>query len=148
MSSFDPEAFLGTDTSDEMSTVVLPIPEGEYNATIDSVKARLAGDKPVFKVIWNIDDADGKVAKATGRDKNTVRQSIWLDVNDNGSLDTGTGKNVGLGRLREAVGQNKAGKPWNPNMLVGQVAKILVGQRVDKDDASIIYNDVKRCAKL
>ena len=146
--TFDPEAFLGTNTDAELDTRTIPIPDGEYTAIVDKVQARLAGDKPVLEVIWSIDDADGSVLKATGRDKNTVRQTIWLDVNDNGALATGAGKNVGLGRIRSALNQNTAGQPWNPNMMVGQPAKVQVGQRPDKNDPETIFNDVKRVAAL
>ena len=152
MSNFDPEAFMGTETTDDMDTQVIPIPEDEYTAVVEKVEARLTKvdnvEKPVLEVTWLIDDTDGSVQKATGRDKNTVRQSIWLDVNESGALATGPGKNIGLGRLREVFGQNKAGKAWNPNMLTGNPARILVNQRVDKNDPEVIYNGVKRVAAL
>jgi hypothetical protein len=44
--------------------------------------------------------------------------TVWLDVDDNGNLDTSEGRNVGLGRLRKALGQNEGA--WNPPMMKGK----------------------------
>ena len=54
----------------------------------------------------------------------------------------GKGKNVALGRLREALGQNTPGKPWSFGMLVGQVAKVAVKHRIT--DAGDTFAEVKR----
>lgn len=45
-------------------------------------------------------------------------QQIILDTNELGQLDLGKGKNVKLGQIREALGQNAAG-PWNIMNLRG-----------------------------
>jgi hypothetical protein len=55
------------------------------------------------------------------------------------------GKNVSLGKLREAVGQNKPGKPWSPAHLNGAQLDVLVTHRADKDTGDI-YAEVKRVA--
>lgn len=146
MGMFDPESFLGTQTKESNSTVMIPVPEGEYNAVVVSVAARQINDKVILDVVWKIDSAE--VAAATGREENSVRQSIFLDMTSNGGLDFSKGKNVGLGRLREALGQNKDGKPWSPRNMEGQVARVLVTHRIDKNDDSIVYADVKRVASL
>jgi hypothetical protein len=69
-----------------------------------------------------------------------------LDLNESGTgMDTGKGKNVTLGRLREALGLNQPGTPFSFRQLIGRAAKISVTQRVDGDQ---IYNDVKGVVKL
>ena len=150
MSMFDEASFLGTTTNEETSTQMIPVPEGEYNAVIESLSARQGeSDKGTFTILdvtWNIDDA--AVAKETGRDKNTCRQSLFLDMTADGGLDFSAGKNVQLGRLREALGQNKAGKAWSPSQMEGNVARVLVAHSIDKNDDSIIYANIKRVSAL
>lgn len=130
-SSFDPELFMNTKFNAPLSTKMIPIPPGEYNAIIDEVKPpRVNADgSVVMDVTWLIDDQ--RVKDATKRDKNTVRQSLWLDF-ENGQLSSAEGKNVSLGRLRTALNQN-SGNDWSPSMLKGGVAKVKVVSNINKD---------------
>lgn len=145
MSTFDPDLFMNSETTDANDTSFVPVPEGEFTAAIESVEPRKAGDKPVLEVKWAIDDQG--VRDATGMQKPTVRQTIWLDVTEAGGLDGGKGKNIGLGKLREAVGQNKPGQRWAPGMLVGQVARVVVKHRSGKEPGEV-FADVKGVAAL
>ena len=74
-----------------------------------------------LNVTWDIQNPE--LAKQLGREKLQVRQSVFLDMKD-GKLDMDKGKNIGLNRLREALGQNVEGKKWSPNDLKGNLAKI------------------------
>jgi len=143
MSNFDPDLFLSAQTTDSLSTQSNPVPEGEYNAVISSVEVRQAKSSTIMDIKWAIDDA--AVAEATGIKTPTVRQSVFLDITANGGLDTSKGKNTQLGRLREAVKQNKAGMPWSPAQLSGSVARITVKHRIDGEN---IYTDVKGVAAV
>jgi hypothetical protein len=138
---FDPDNFLSSQTEGEMSTEFTPVPEGEYNALISGVNARSTssekGEYVILDITWAIDDAG--VSETVGMDNPTVRQSIFLDTTDNGGLDLGKGKNIQLGRLREAVNQNGPGA-WAPSMLEGQVAKVRVSHRMYEGR---IFADVK-----
>ena len=147
MSSFNPDTFLNTETDSANSSTYTPVPEGEFNASIKVIKPRVLTDgRAVLDVTWTVDD---EVARnETGMAEPSVRQTLWLDTTESGGLDFGKGKNVGLGRLREAVGQNQAGKPWAPGMLVGQVAKVKVGHSIDKRDGVTINADVKAVLPL
>ncbi|MEH6639051.1 MAG: hypothetical protein V7717_07265 [Porticoccaceae bacterium] len=110
----------------EMSTRMAPVPEGEYSAVIVDVKARTVGvdkDKTLLEIYWEIQD--GAMEETLGRLPRS-RQFIFLDVTDEGLLDLSSGKNRGLGRLREALGQDGPGLFWSPNMLVGQMAIVQV----------------------
>lgn len=146
MSTFDPNAFLNTEVKGELDTSLPPIPEGTWDAQVDKVAARAVTDRngnqrAIMDVTWAV--LNDEVKKATTMEKPTVRQSVFLDVNEQGALDFSKGKNVQLGRLRDAVGQN-TNKVWSPTMLEGQIAKVVTKQRPDENDPEIIYSDVKR----
>jgi hypothetical protein len=137
--------------SEGNSTVSVPVPEGEYTAVVDKepeIRQWTGRRDPtqtglVLDITWNIDDA--QVREELGRDKVTCRQSIMLELNANGGIDTGKGRNVQLGRLRDAVNLNESGKPFSFRMLAGQVAKIAVKHRIDND---AVYAEVKGVARL
>lgn len=147
MSAFNPDTFLNTETDSANSSTYTPVPEGEFNASIKAIKPRVLTDgRAILDVTWTVDDEIAR--NETGMAEPSVRQTLWLDTTESGGLDFGKGKNVGLGRLREAVGQNQAGKPWAPGMLVGQVAKVKVGHSIDKRDGVTINADVKAVLPL
>lgn len=127
-SVFNPDTFLNTTVTDALSTAYVPVPEGEWTGVIKEIKPRAAKDSALLDIVWGVDDQS--VVEQTGMANPIVRQSVFLDITDTGALDKGKGKNVQLGKLREAVGQNQNGKPWQPGMLVGQVAKIKVTHRM------------------
>lgn len=92
---------------------------------------------------------DDKIKQELGRDKVTVRMQIPLDLDGNGKLEEGPNKNVKLGQLREALGQN-ADPNWTPAMLKNAPTKFMgkVGHRSDKKDPSIKYADVVKVTKI
>jgi len=149
MSMFNPETFMSTSFTEANETKFVTVPEGEYPAVIDSVAANTwqsrDGSKSGLKLDlqWKIDDP--QVAEITGVASPTVKQSIMLDMTESGGLATGPGKNINLGRLREAVNQNAAGKPWQPTMLIGQPARVSVKHRLYEDQT---FAEVKGVAKL
>lgn len=141
--SFDPDQFLSGTVAGEMATEFTPIPEGEYNAVIEKVDARATrGGGAILDVTWTIDDQ--AVRDATGLDNPRCRQSVFLDITASGGIDVGKGKNVQLGRLREAVGQNGP-QAWAPGMLVGNVARVKVEHRLYEGQT---FADVKKVSKL
>lgn len=148
---FDPNTFMSTNYSDSNSTKVVPVPEGEYTAVSKEVTFReISSDKgtsTLCEVVFEPQDLDGSIKAATGRDNATVRLSLWLDLTPAGNLDMGEGRNIGLGRLREALGQNAPGKPWNFGMIPGNSVRILVSHRHDPKTETV-YAEVKRVAAL
>lgn len=155
LSGFDADTFLDGAVSGEMQTKIDPIPVGDqYKGTIDNIEARKLDPTPkspngslVIEVTWLIDAPD--VAAALNRQKLTSRQSIFVDVTSTGALDLSKNKNVSLGRLREALGQNKPGEKWSPRNLVGAGPCLLsIQHRPDKNDSSIMYDFVAKAAKL
>lgn len=143
MSQFDPDLFLSSQTADALDTVFTPIPEGEYNAVIKDVAARQAKESILLDIKWAIDDEG--VKQVTGQKEPTVRQSVFLDTTASGGLDASKGKNIQLGRLREAVKQNTAGQAWAPTMLNGAVARVTVKHRIYEGQ---IFADVKGVATV
>ena len=147
MSSFNPESFMNASVTESNSTQYEQVPEGDFQAAIDTVTPRTTGTgKALLSVKWKVDDEG--VRTQTGMAEPSVFQTIWLDVTESGGLDFGRGKNVQLGKLREALGQNTPGKPWAPGMLVGGVAKVKVKHSIDKRDGVTINAEVSGVTKL
>ena len=150
MTMFSPDQFLDMQVDQANDTKLVPIPVGEYIAVISEVKARPWTSKNdpsksgiALDVQWDIDDAGVKAL--LGRDKVTVKQGVMLDMTESGGLDMGKGKNVGLGRLREACNLNQPGQPFSATMLTGRAAKVSVVHRVDGEN---IYSEVKAVARM
>jgi hypothetical protein len=147
---FDPEAFLNQTTDGANSTAYVPCPEGEYPAIVTKVEARpWQGKKDPTKsgvsltLTWEIDDND--VKRDLDRDSVTVRQDIMLDLLASGGIDTGKGKNVSLGRTRDAVGLNGDG-PFNFKMFEGKVAKVKVVHEIYNEAPQAKVSAVARLA--
>jgi hypothetical protein len=94
-------------------------------------------------IIWLVEDSG--VRQALGRDTITVKQGIMLDLTSQGGIDDGEGKNIGLGRLREAVNKNNPHEPFSFAMLPGLSAKIAVTHRISGEDT---FAEVKAVTKL
>ena len=146
MSIFDAETFMAATTTETNDTTVQPVPPGEYQAQIEKLDFRTingkdGSDKYALDVTYDI--LDDSVKSALGRDKVTARQTVWIDLTSQGQIDTGKGKNIGLGKLRAAAGFNQAGQAFAPAMLNGAIVKIVTGLRADRNDPSIQYTDVK-----
>lgn len=150
MSQFDPNTFLDMTVQESNSTQAIPVPVGEYVAVIEKVDARPWTSKAdptksgmALDVLWQIDDANVKALLE--RDKVTVKQGIMLDMTETGGLDMGKGKNISLGRLREALDMNQPGVPFSFRNMPGRAAKVVVSHRIDGEN---IYAEVKAVAKL
>jgi len=153
MSLFDPSTFLEMQVAEANSTVSVPVPAGEFMGYIEKVEARPWTSRTdpsksgvALDVLWNVDDAGVKAL--LDREKVTVKQGIMLDITETGGLDMGRGKNVGLGRLREATDLNAPGQPFGFTMLVGRPAKIVIEHRPDPKNPEVVYSEVKAVAKL
>jgi hypothetical protein len=144
MGTFDPDGFMNSSVEQANEVNYTPIPEAEYTAILETVKAREIqtknGPAQMLDCGWHI--LDEELRGKMDMEKIIVNQSLFLDFTPDGRLEFGLNKNVTLGRLREAFGQN-TGKPWSPQDLVGSgPITIKVGQRPDKNDPSKIYNSV------
>ena len=150
MSAFDPDQFLAQTVEQANDTKVVPCPAGEFMGYVKDFKARQWTSKKdpsnsgvALDITWSVDDLG--VKQLLDREEVTVKLGIMLDMTEQGGLDMGKGKTVGLGRLREALGLNVPGQAFSFPMLSGRVAKLTVAQRVDGED---IYAEVKMVAKV
>ena len=150
--SFDADTFLAAPVQGALSTTSTPPPAGEHEATVVKLVARQnTSDKGTFTTVdvtWELDDPNGRIKAITNRDKNTCRQSIFLDLTEEGKLDTRKGMNVGLGIFRDALGQNDPNKPWSFSMPEGHRAKVNVIHETRKDNPEIIDAKVNKVAAL
>jgi hypothetical protein len=147
--AFDAQSFLDTAVAGINDTKVIPVPVGEYMGIIEKVTPRQWQSKDgsqtgiSLDVIWLVEDS--AVKEYLGRDTVTAKQGIMLDLTPQGGLDMSKGKNVGLGRLREAVGKNNADEQFSFSMLTGLAAKVNITHRIVGEET---YAEVKNVAKL
>lgn len=147
--TFDPQSFLDSSVSGSNDTKIIPVPVGEYMGIIEKVLPRQWQSKDgtasgvALDVFWLVEDDN--VKQYLGRDTVTVKQGIMLDLTASGQVDMSKGKNIGLGRLREAVGKNDPTQAFSFSMLPGMSAKIAVAHRPSGED---IFAEVKGVAKL
>lgn len=153
MSTFDAAAFENTVIEESNETKTTPVPEGDYPSIVDKVRIKTItiskGDRmgqtvPILEVMYHILDEDNKLKELLNRDKVTVRQDLWLQVTEDGRLAFGPNQNVDLGRLREATGLNKPGRPFTFGMLEG-CGPVMVSVTQDaRADTGDVYNKVPR----
>lgn len=145
--SFDASKFLEQSTDKAMQTSMSPCPEGEYLAQVEKVEAFPVKDRETqqvrsdaFRLQLTWDILDQELLESIDRKGITVRQSIFIDLDEDGSFADGKDKNVGLGKLRDAVGQNSGS--WTPSNLIGQQAVVKVTHRPNPQDDSQVYAQV------
>ena len=135
------EEFLQTTTEAALDDRLDPCPAGEWLAQAGKPEIKSftyksgdrEGEEGYRMVIkWDIQDQAAK--DQVDRDNLSVTQSILLDLTpDKSGLDLGKGKNIGLGQIRTALGQNKDGQAWSPAMIEGQIAKLKVSAGMYQD---------------
>ena len=151
--SIDLEALVNAPVTEKLDTTFEVTPAGEYTATIGdrtpvtewfhSVTLKDGREAPQCNIVFVINDAD--LAKSLGRREATTRLTLWLDV-EAGRIDTGRGKNIGLGQLRRALGQEDD-REWTFGKLPGAgPIKILTEVQEGKNGAK--YSNVVRVGKL
>jgi len=145
---FDAEAFQNMVINQPNSTTSVPWPPGQYPVTIAKVNVRTgtvqkAGPnqgKPWASLSIMV-EADRSVLPEGA--SSVAYGSIMLDLTESGGLDLAPGKNVGLGRLREAVGLNRPGQPFRFSDLEGRSCVVVTDVRVDNNDPNVSYTDVR-----
>ena len=141
MSVFNKDLFLNTQVTQSLSTSRPAIPEHESRLCCKSFDIRTPKESVIMDIQWIVDSEEAR--NATNMDEPTVRQSIFLDLDESGFLDTREGKNIQLGRLRKALNQNNEGQAWSPSMIVGGVCMGKITQRPNDKDVTSPYNDVE-----
>jgi len=139
--SLNTEEFMQTTTEDVLDDHLEPCPAGEWLALLEDFevldfefKSGERKGETGYRLAIKWDVQEEEVKKICDREKVTVRQSLLLDITEDGQgLDMGKGRNIGLGQLRTAFGQNAPGQTWSPMMLKGQVGKIKVKSGIYED---------------
>jgi len=119
---FNPETFLTQGFQGPVSDKYIPIPKGEYQATITSVEIRMPKDNPLLELRWTIIAPEEPLAH-----EQEARQSFWLDITEEGQLDTGKNKNVKLGKLLSLFRINATG--GSLMQLQGQIGIVTIDHR-------------------
>jgi hypothetical protein len=151
MGAFDPDRFMSQSFENANDTTVIPCPPGEYvgltsDVAIKEITSKKTGiSYPQLTVFVSLESPE--VTSVTGRTPTKVRYQQLLDLNDAGEIDMSKGKNIGLGRLREACGLNQPGKPFRIPDLNGKLIKVRVTHRPDDNDPTIVYDEVKSVTK-
>lgn len=154
--SFNAEDFINS-AVDPLSTQIEVCPEGEWAMLIDADPKQLVAEEKSGTSqktgkdyhFWTLNltcvvQSDEAKVKA-GRDKVTVRMQVNLDIDEaTGKLATGPNKNVFLGQLREALGQNVPG--WTPKQLLG--AGPFMGKVTHTSGDRGTFANVTRVAKI
>lgn len=129
---FDPNAFMQQTIDAPLEDELKLVDPGEYKAMIDDFdssyveqiefeykkgqRAGQQGSMTKFNCPFVIDSPEQQAK--LNRDKIVVSKQIILDIDQTGNLDFGTNKNVPLGQIRTAVGQQQT-KPWGLANLRG-----------------------------
>lgn len=147
--SFDAQNFLNATFSGANDTRLTPCPAGEFLAQITKigVSQGTSARGEWTRLDVTVEISDPTVQQATGLPSKSVRSGVMLDVLPTGGLDMSKGRNVGLGRLREAAGLNDPSQPFSFNQLTGRMVKVKVGHRNDPNDPSVVYDEVKAFLK-
>jgi hypothetical protein len=151
MGSFDPDRFMNQSFDAPNDTTMIPCPAGEWvGLTEEPVLKEIVSKKTGIsypQLTINIAIDDPAVTEKTNRKPTKVRFQSLLDLNEAGDLDMGPGKNIALGRLREACGVNRPGQRFNIRDLAGKTVKARVSHRPDDSDPSVVYDEVKAVTK-
>jgi hypothetical protein len=150
--TFDAEAFQNSIITDANSTQTIPWPPGTYVGTIKKVEVKsgtVKKDGPNFGKPWaglTVSVEVDRSALPEGASPNGSGM-VMLDLTDSGGLDASKGRNIGLGRLREAAGLNTPGQAFQFGMLEGRTVKVSTGLRADNNNPEIQYTEIKAYAK-
>ena len=154
---FDPNEFLNSTVEGTNDTKFTSAPDNmagdpytgvaakveirQWQGKTDPSKSGLALD-----IQWELQDESVKTF--CGRDKVMVKQGLMLDMTDGGQLDMGKGKNISLGKLREALGLNAPNQPFSFSMIQGRIAGLFVGHRDNEKDPESPFAEVRKVVKM
>jgi len=153
MSDFNAADFLNETIDAPLETELKLVPEGEYSAMIDDFpneaveridfeykKGPLAGQPgSMLKLNLPFVINDDRLVRSIGRDTIRVYKQMILDIDPTTKkLDFGVNKNLELGQIRDAVGQNVSGQQWGIGRLraSGPIMVKVVHTNYDRKDGT------------
>lgn len=165
LSPFDADSFMNQTVDGELDTVISQPPEGDYRAMIGEFTSEngfrtfisqkegknQGREFTIFQPPFVLQDDPrlAEVKQARNSDQITVfHKGMFLDLTDQGGLDMSKGKNVDLGRLRDAVGQNQT-PGWKFSNLIGAgPVMVKVIHEKDANDETKKFARVNRVVKI
>ena len=136
--NFDPNAFLDMPV-DQTFERRPPLPVKDYTAQISEVVARQwqsqnkynADGTPKAGIAYDVSlviqiPLDVKDQLGLKTDTLTLKDSIMLDLNDQGGLDSAPGANRQLRMYREALDMNKPGVTFRAREMVGRMLLVRI----------------------
>lgn len=132
---FDAQAFLDSAVQGENSTERALIPEGEYVVEIEDIDVKPTKNPLFVNMILKTVVDHEEAAAHLGRKTNPFKYNFTtlLELDETGGLDMGEGKNIHLGQMRKALGQNNPAKPWKFSDLIGGQVMIQLVHEQQKD---------------
>lgn len=130
--AFDANTFLDSAINGPTSTERILIEPADYSAFVADVKAAQGfsekNNAPWARldVVFEIEDEHQK--ERTGRNRLVLTYGIMLELDENGDIAEGRGKNVKLGKFRKALGKNDG--DFVPRELLHLFAKVKVGHEI------------------
>jgi hypothetical protein len=152
--AFNVDDFMNMAT--EANDTVYPVgPAGTYLGVIEKIELPTGRtnkqNEPIYPldITWEITDEKFRAAMGVEGDRKAlVRGTVFLDLtmgsDGKKQIDTNKGKNVQLGKIREALGQNVPG--WAPGRLVG-AGPALLEITIDTGNDGVQRNRVKSVGK-
>lgn len=140
MAKFNADSFLNQTVEAKLDTRRIPHPEGDWDeGQITKIEFKDGSNKETGKVwvrmsctVQNTDPQVKDDMKLTGDQMPQVRWEEFLDITEEGSLDVSDGKNIKLGKLRQACGQNNDDE-WSINDLKGATLGFRVKHQFNND---------------
>lgn len=151
--NFNPDDLLNLQLEGANDTKLIQIPADTYIGVIKAMDITEVtqradnGDevkRQVLRVSIGIDNE--AVKEATGMADPRGRWDCFLDLTPNGGLDMGKGKNVNLGKIREAVGMNDPTQPFSMRAMVGRPLQATFELKKDKKSGDMFSNITKVAA--
>lgn len=159
--TFDPAAFLDMPV-DAPLVKRPPVAAGDYVATIKDIvpEAWQSKDKYdertgqlksgiKYNVTLTVDVPEAERTRVGLTNPSIeLRDSIMLELNDQGGIDTAAGKNGALRRYRDATGTNVPGQSFSARQMIGKLVMVRVAHREWPQGSGDLLEEVKGVAKV
>src|SRR6478735_2962768 len=116
---FNPQAFMEATIQGALDTRRVPCPQGDFPGVIEKIEPKSGENKQgervgqtwaALEVTYKLEHPE--ITSVTGLPFALSRQCVMIDITDEGGMDRSKGKNIRVGKLREACNENDAGKPF------------------------------------
>lgn len=129
MAKFNADSFLNQTVEAKLSVKRIPMPEDDHDGLQVrelEIKSGTVKEGDNAGKVWvrlnvkmvNTDPNVAEEMKLSGDAEPTIYWNEFLDLDDDGNLDVADGKNIKLGKLRQALGQN-TDEGWTMNDMKG-----------------------------